>query len=59
MEADIKNVFDMINRLEVTEDGYLSMDSFRDGSAPYEKTKFGQLEDYLNTSTVLLEDISN
>lgn len=57
MEADIKNVFDVINSLEINNDGCLTIESFRDGSAPYEKTKFGQLEEFLKSSTVVLEHL--
>lgn len=57
MEADIKNVFDMSNNFSLQEDGYLCISTYSDGSAPYEKTKFGQLEEFLKSSSVLLEHL--
>lgn len=57
MEADIKNVFDMANNFSLDEDGCLNISTFRDGSAPYENTKFGQLEEFLKASSVVLEQL--
>lgn len=57
MEADIKNVFDMANNFSLEEDGCLYISTFRDGSAPYENTKFGQLEEFLKASSVVLEQL--
>lgn len=57
MEADIKNVFDMANNFSLEEDGHLYISTYRDGSAPYENTKFGQLEEFLKASSVALEQL--
>lgn len=50
MEADLKNVFDLTCTLKVDNlDGTITVETFRDGSAPYNITKFGQLEQFLNS----------
>lgn len=58
MEADIKNVFDLETDFSIETDGCLYVTTFRDGSAPYEKTKFGQLEEYLKSFYVQLEQLN-
>ena len=55
MEAEIKNVFDMANNYNL-EDGHL-VSTCRGGTAPYENTKFGQLEEFLKSSSVKLESL--
>lgn len=55
MEAEIKNVFDMANNYNL-EDGHL-ISTYRGGTAPYENTKFGQLEEFLKSSSVKLESL--
>lgn len=54
MEAEIKNVFDMLSTLHLDpEKGTLSVVSYNDGTAPYENTKFGQIENFLNDGVQL------
>lgn len=49
MEADLKNVFDLTGTLKLDNlTGILTVETFVNGSAPYNKTKFGQLEQFLN-----------
>lgn len=58
MEADIKNVFDMSHKFSIGTNGHMYISTYRDGSATYENTKFGQLEDFLKASSVTLEQLS-
>ena len=53
MEANIKNVFDSSNNFHLDPDsGNLYINTYEDGSAPYEKTKFGQMESFLKTMVI-------
>ena len=58
IEAEVKNVFGLVSNISLNEKtGLIGYYSYDDGSAPYEKTKFGQMEAFLKSSGVTLEQV--